>query len=167
MLDCLRVEKGTTERIVATFVDSAGALLGGLTVTVRVQRASDGHFLNGDGTWTAAPATEHVAAKIDATNRPGEYAFLFSMPDTTDEYDIRFDGGTTAANRYQFGSIKAVADAEGDLHVAKAVLANKQKQDIATGVVTVMDDDGVTPLLTLTPTVDDEDNPTKNILAVS
>jgi hypothetical protein len=167
MLDCIRVEKGTVERVLAVFVDSAGALLTGLTVAVRVQRSSDGKYLESDDKWSAVPATEHTAAQVDATNRPGEYIFSFSLPDVPETYEVRFDGGSSAANRYQFGAIKAVADAEGDLHAAKAVLANRQEQDIATGVVTVMDDDDVTPLLTLTPTVDDEENPTKNILAAT
>ena len=162
-----KVKKGTTERIEAVFVDSAGSLVTGLTTTVRIQRAGDGKFLKNDGTWTATPSSEYAAVESDATNRPGEYAFDFQMPDALDTYSVRFDGGIAAANRYQFGTITAVPDGDGDLHEMKAVLANRQEQEIATGVVTVMDDDGATPLLTLTPSVDDVDNPTKNILSVS
>lgn len=162
-----KVKKGTTERIEAIYVDAAGSLLTGLTATVRIQRSSDGKFLKNDGTWTATPSSEYVAGESDPTNRPGEYAFDFQLPDALDTYSVRFDGGSAAANRYQFGTIEAVADGEDDFHKAKAVLANRQEQDISTGVVTVMDDDGVTPLLTLTPSVDDPDNPTKNILSVS
>ena len=167
MFDCIRVQKGTTETVRATFVDSSGSLKTGLTVTVRIQRASDDKYLKNDGTWTASPSTEYTATEIDSTNRPGEYAFDFNLPDALDAYSIRFDAGSAAANRYQFGEMKAVSDAEGDLHTAKAVLANRQEQVISTGVVIVMDDDGVTPLLSLTPSVDDEQNPTKNILSTS
>ncbi|MCG8405128.1 MAG: hypothetical protein MI923_08035 [Phycisphaerales bacterium] len=167
MNDCLRVQKNTTETINATFLDTAGVLKTGLTVAVRIQRAGDGKYLKNDGSWTASPSTEYTAAELDATNRPGEYAFDFAIPDTLDIYSIRFDGGTGAANRYQFGKLKAVNDAEGDIHIAKAVLANRQEQSISTGIVTVMDDDDVTPLLTITPDVDDEENPTKNILSMS
>lgn len=159
-----RSKKGTTERIVATFVDAAGALKTGLSVGVRVRRSSDGYFLNDDDSWTASPGTEYSATEVDATNAPGVYSFAFSLPDALDEYDLRFDGSSAAANRYQFGTLRAVAEGDGDLHVVKAVIANTQQQAIATGVVTVMDDDGVTPLLTLTPSVDDEMNPTKNVL---
>lgn len=167
MNDCLRVEKGKTETIQAVFVDVTGALKTGLSVVVRIQRASDGQFLKNDNTWTASPSTEYTAAETDATNRPGEYAFDFALPDVLDTYSVRFDGGSGVANRYQFGELKAVADAEGDIHIARAVLANRQEQDISTGVVTVMDDDDVTPLLMLTPGVDDEENPAKNILVAS
>ena len=44
MFDCSRVQKGTTETIRATFVDSAGALKTGLTVTVC-------HFPPGTSKW--------------------------------------------------------------------------------------------------------------------
>ena len=167
MYDCLRVHKGTTEAINAAFLDTTGAMKTGLTVTVRIQRASDARYLKNDGTWTATPATEYTATELDATNRPGEYAFSFAVPDALDTYDIRFDGGAGAANRYQFGKLKAVDDADGDIHIAKAVLANRQEQIISTGVVTVMQEDGVTPLLTFTPGVDNEENPTRNVLTVS
>lgn len=42
------------------------------------------------------------------------------------------------------------ADAE-EIHLMKAVLVNKRTQDVATGVVTVYDDAGTTPILTITP----------------
>lgn len=52
-----------------------------------------------------------------------------------------------------------------ELHLCKAALVNRQVQTITTGVVQIMDDDGVTPLRTLTPTVDDVNAPTQNVLA--
>jgi len=162
-----RARKNTTERIVVTFVDAAGAPKSGLTVAVRIRRKSDGQYLNDGDTWTATPGAEHSAAAVDATNAPGVYAFDFAVPDALDEFDIRFDGGSTAANRFQFGVLRAVAEGDGDLHLIKAVVAHSQEQTIATGVVTVMDDDGSTPLLMLTPGVDDELNPTKNVLTAA
>ncbi|MCK6483613.1 MAG: hypothetical protein L6R00_05705 [Phycisphaerae bacterium] len=53
-----------------------------------------------------------------------------------------------------------------ELHLCKAALVNRQVQTIATGVVQIMDDDGVTPLRTLTPIVDDVNAPTQNVLGV-
>lgn len=38
-----------------------------------------------------------------------------------------------------------------EVHLIKAILANKKTKVLATGVTTVYDDDGETPLLTLTP----------------
>lgn len=54
-----------------------------------------------------------------------------------------------------------------ELHQCKAALVNRQAQTIATGVVQFFDDDGVTVVRTLTPTVNDPDAPTQNILVPS
>jgi hypothetical protein len=164
MLESIRVKKNSTRRLVAVFVDAAGASKTGLTITVRVLRVSDDQYLKNDGTWTAAPSTEYPATAWDGTNMPGVYYFDFALPDAIDQYFVRFDGSTGAANRYQYAWLEAVKLDEADLHQAKAVLVNKQKQTISTGVVTVMDDDGTTALMTMTPSVDDVDNPTENIL---
>jgi len=164
MFDAMLVKKGSTRRLVAVLVDAAGALKTGLTVGVRVVRSSDGQYLKNDGTWAASPVDEPSAAEWDAANLPGVYYWDFALPDALTAYLVRFDGGGGAANRYQFAWIEAVKTGDADLHAAKAVLANRQKQTISTGVVTVYDDDGATALLTLTPSVDDADNPTENIL---
>jgi len=51
-----------------------------------------------------------------------------------------------------------------ELHLCKAALVNKQVQTIATGVVQIKDDDAVTTLRTLTPSVDDVNSPTQNVV---
>jgi hypothetical protein len=51
-----------------------------------------------------------------------------------------------------------------ELHLCKAALVNKQVQTIATGVVQIKDDDGATTLRTLTPSIDDPDAPTQNVI---
>ena len=164
MLDGMRVKKNSTRRLTAVFVDSAGNAKTGLAVTVRVIRVSDDKFLKNDATWTASPSTEYTATEWDGTDMPGVYYFDFALPDAIDQYFVRFDGSAGVANRYQYAWLEAVKLDEADLHKAKAALVNKQKQMIADGVVTIMDDDGTTSLMTLTPNVDDVDNPTENIL---
>ncbi len=167
MLEGFRIKKGSTKRLTAIFVDTAGIAKTGLTVGVRVIRVSDDKFLKSDGTWTASPSTEYTATEWDGTNMPGVYYFDFAVPDGLDEYLIRFDGGAGAANRYQFTWLEAVVIDEADMHKVKAALVNKQKQSIADGVVTIYDDDDTTELVTLTPSVDDVDDPTQNILTPS
>ncbi|MEE8170972.1 MAG: hypothetical protein V3T70_10530, partial [Phycisphaerae bacterium] len=54
-----------------------------------------------------------------------------------------------------------------EVHLAKAAAVNKQIQTIATGVVEIKDDDGTTTLKTMTPSVDDQNAPTQNILTPS
>ena len=164
MLEGMRVKRNSTRRLTAVFVDSVGNAKTGLAVTVRIIRASDDEFLKNDATWTASPSTEYTATEWDGTDLPGVYHFDFALPDAIDQYFVRFDGGTAAANRYQYTWLEAVALDEADLHKAKAALVNKQKQTIADGVVTVYDDDDTTELVTLTPSVDDVDNPTENVL---
>jgi hypothetical protein len=164
MLDCAYVKKGSTQRLVALFMDAAGGLKTALNVGVRVIRKSDGHYLRDDGTWAAVPNGEPAATEWDAIYDPGVYFFDWTVPDAIDEYLVRFDGGNAAANRYQFVYLRAVKIDAADLHKAKAALVNKQVQTIHTGVVTIKDDDGATALMTLTPSVDDTDNPMQNIL---
>jgi hypothetical protein len=108
-----------------------------------------------------------AATEWSSANSPGIYYFDFQLLDAVDFYVITFDMSSGASTRFQYVSLEAVAADEADLRKAVAILGNRQEQDIATGVVTVMDDDEVTPLLSLTPGVDDVDSPTKNILTVS
>ena len=167
MLECMRVKKNTTKRLVAIFVDSSGSLKTGLTVTVRVLRTSDDKFLKNDGTWTMTPSTEYTATEWDGTDMPGVYYFDFSLPDAIDQHLVRFDGSDEAANRHPFAWVEAVKLDELDMHKAKAALVNKQKQTISDGVVTIYDDDGTSSLITMTPSVDDVDDPTENVLTPS
>jgi len=162
-----RVKVSTTLRIYASFVDSANAPLTGLTPTVRVMRESDNKFLKSDATWITPPGTEYTATALDATNMPGDYYFDFALPSGVDQYLVRFDGGATAANRYQRSVLRAVKLNETDVHKMKAVLCNKSIQTIATGVVAVKDDDASTTLLTLTPSNDSVDAATQNIITPS
>ncbi len=165
MLDCPHVKVGTTHRLLAVFVDAAGSPKTGLSVTVRILRKSDGLFLQSDGAWSTSPGDEYTATAIDAASLPGVYGFDWTVPATLDEYIVRFDGGADAANRYQFGQVRSAKVDVADLHKIKAALVNKQVQTINSGVVAIKDDDGETDLLTLTPDVDDVDNPTQNILS--
>lgn len=162
-----KAKKGTTERILAIFTDAGGSPVSGLSATVRVQRKSDSYFLQSDSTWLMTPSDDSTAVELDASNLAGVYYFDFALPDALDEYVIRFDGSASAAPRYLFGILRAVADGDGDLKLARAILGNKQGQTIATGVVTVYDDDGETPLITLTPSVDSASNPKANIITPS
>lgn len=146
MMDCLRIQKGKTHRIYATFVDTAGALKTGLTVSVRIMRKSDILFLKSDATWVTPPGTEYTATALDATNEAGTYYFDFAVPNTFDQYVVRFDGSSSAANRYQYGLAITVND-------GNAMIGNKAEQEIggAThGRVTVYDTDGTTVLYRLT-----------------
>ncbi len=167
MLDSIRVKKGTTRRLIAVYVDAAGALKTGLAVGVRVVRVSDGKYLKNDGTWSSTPTSEPAGVEWSAANNPGVYYYDFAVPAASDQYLLRIDGGSAAANRYAYAWLEAVAVDDADLYKIKAALINKQKQAIATGVVTIMDDDGSTPLVTLTPSVDDPDSATQNILTPS
>jgi len=167
MIAIYRSKKNTTQRIVVAYVTSFGLPKTGGAVSVRVVRASDGQYLQSNGGWSAAPQADPAAVEWSSANSPGIYYFDFQLPDAIDAYVITFDIGTGVPEPRQYVWVEAVAVDEADLRKAVAILANRQEQDIATGVVTVMDDDGATPLLNLAPSVDDVNNPTKNILTVS
>lgn len=167
MIDVRKAKKNTTTRIVAAYFTTLGAPKTGGSVSVRVVRAGDGKYLQSDGSWAASPLDDPAATEWSSTNSPGIYYFDFQLPDAFDFYVITFDMSSGTSTRFQYTSLEAVAADEADLRKAAAILGNRQEQDIATGIVTVMDDDGETPLLSLTPSVDDVDSPTKNILTVS
>lgn len=161
-----RAKVSSTIRLVCVLRDASDSLLTGKTVTLRVQRQSDGYFLKNDGTWAAAPGTEYTFSETDATNMPGTYHYAWTLPATLDSYIIRADCGTsgTPVPRYLFGRLLAVKLDESDMHKAKAMLVNRKEQAIATGVVTIYDDDGVTALFNLTPDQDTPANPTSRII---
>ena len=75
------------------------------------------------------------------------------------------DGNTINAPLAHFSIENRMATTE--IHKVKAALVNKRIQTIATGVVLIKDDDASTTLVTLTPSVDDADNPTQNIITPS
>lgn len=167
MIEINRAKKNTTKRIVAAYFSTLGVPKTGANVSVRVVRASDSQYLQSDGSWATTPQADPAAVEWSPVNSPGIYYFDFQLPDAVDSYVIAFDGNGGVSQPHQYVSLEAVAVDEADLRRAVAILANRQEQDIATGVVTVLDDDGVTPLLTLTPSVDDMNSPTKNVLTVS
>lgn len=74
----LRVQVGAVEPIVASFLDADGEGITGLSPRVTIRR-SDGQFWDGSSSYAASP-TSLVMSEVDATNRPGEYEYLF---DTT------------------------------------------------------------------------------------
>ncbi len=78
----------------------------------------------------------------------------------------RYKSANTAEGIGDTAMIQA-GDQATELHLVKAMLANKQIQTIATGIVEVKDDDGTTTLKTLTPSVDSTTSPTQNILTPS
>jgi len=159
MIASERVLTGSTTRIVATFVDESGEGVTGLSPTIRVYDRVADAYLKDDGTWVGSVPVgeEYVMTETDAGGLPGVYHFDFALGSTLTGYDVRADGTEAAANRYQEGEVTAVASDEGELHVAFAMLANKRVHTISTGVDVVMDNDGVTPLRTMTPTDGGED----------
>lgn len=154
MISSERVLKGSTTRIAATFVNQAGEGLTGLTPTIRVYDRDADQYLKNDGTWvTGAPVgSEYTMAETDSTDLPGVYHFDFTLRAAETSYDIRADGGSTAANRYQDGEVVGVGSDESELHIAFAMLSNKRVHTVSTGVDVIMDNDGSTTLRTMTPT---------------
>lgn len=147
-----KAKKNTTYRLQAAYKSATSPGVTGLTVTMRILRRSDSKYLKNDATWTASPSTEYTATEASATNRPGVYYFDFALPNTLDTYDVRFDAGSTLGNdRYLYGTLEAVGMSDADVNKLRAFMVNKRSQDVATGIVTVYDDDAVTTLLTLTP----------------
>lgn len=109
-------------------------------------------------------ASRFYAANMPATVPVGEYRIWIRVnagtPAETDTWAqifpmfIAWDGDKMVGT-------------EIDAHYAKAALLNKQTQTIATGVVVIRNNADDADLMTLTPSVDDADNPTTNTLTPS
>ncbi len=154
MIASERVLMGTTTRLAATFVDAEGEGVTGLVPTIRIRDRQTDLYLQDDGSWvTPAPVgEEYVMIETDPVGLPGAYHFDFPLLAGPTAYDVRADGGADEVDRYQEGEIIAVESDESELHVAFAMLANKRVHTISTGVDVVMENDGATPLRTMTPT---------------
>lgn len=84
----------------------------------------------------------------------GRYIISGTVPSEYAEGDrVEVSVAATVAGLATVRSIDSfkVGVFEGELHEFKARWRNKREQDIATGVITIYDDDGVTPLWTETP----------------
>ncbi len=160
MMASERVLKGSVTRIAVTFVDAAGDGLPGLTTTIRIYDRDADEYLKDDGTWVSgAPVgNEYALTETDATDLPGVYHFDFTLRNTLTHYDVRADGGTSAANRYHDGEIVAVSSDETELHVTYAMVANEREHTISTGVDVIKDNDGMTTLRTMTPVDNGDDS---------
>ena len=144
-----QIKKGTTHRIFAQWAQTTG-----LTPTVSIWRQSDSKYLKSDATWVTPESTLYTMTAVDATDRPGLYYFDFAIPDLSTNFLIELDGTSSHASssRYQIGQIESVADSPTNMHWLRAFITNKKSMAIATGIITVYDDDGTTTLFTIDPT---------------
>lgn len=94
------------------FVDGDGNGLTGLTPTIRLRRESDTYHWN--GTTFVSGVQTLTMTETDSTNYPGDYHYNFSGSSFC-EILITSDGGATAANRLQEGSIICGATAAGTI----------------------------------------------------
>lgn len=156
MIDSRRIEKSTAHRVTAVFVDANGDGVAGLSPSIRIHDEDQSQFLRNDATWGAV-ATDYTMTEVDASNLPGLYEYDFTPRGTNVAYDVRCDGGATVANRYQWGELIGVDSDETELHLVKAMLANKRTHTVSTGVDVIFDDDDATPLKTMTPSEVDSD----------
>ncbi len=77
---------------------------------------------------------------------------LFVDPDNGD-YNIQLGSPARGAgvSNIDLGALQRDEGGLDELHLAKALLLNKREHTVATGVLKVFDDDGVTELVTITP----------------
>jgi hypothetical protein len=111
----------------------------------------------------ASPDAAHVDGgfiEIDAAACPGWYRF--------DVPDAAFSGGARGVtvtllaagaliSPFRVEIVATAGDIGAEVHLCKAALVNKRRHTISTGVDRILDDDGVTTLVTMTPTDDGDD----------
>ncbi len=160
------VPVGSTVNIRVLLFNGAAALAG-RSVSVSIERVSDGKFWDGvdfdPGSYTAVAMTE----KTGNVHYEGVYEYNFAIPaaDGEDHYDwsVKFtEGGWLTYFKGRISTFlnvwdEAVADHTAadttgrELHLTKAALVNKRQHASATGVDVIKDNDGTTTLRTLTP----------------
>lgn len=114
-----RIPIGDTEPIVAVFLDPDGEGVTGLSPRATIRRA-DGDFWDGVSSYAAAP-TLLTMTEVDATNRPGEYAFDF---DTTNA-DVGWHGvRATAASSPPWPAGVENPLQDGELHVGTDAISD-------------------------------------------
>ena len=64
----IRAKKNTTKRTVVAYFTTFGAPKTGANVSVRVVRASDGQYLQSDGSWAATPQSDPTAVEWSSAN---------------------------------------------------------------------------------------------------
>jgi hypothetical protein len=101
----------------------------------------------------AAVQTDDVhPAEVDSTNMPGIYEFDMTQAESNC-YEYLLYAKTTTANM-QIDIVKGQTIYDSAQANALKMLVNKTVQNKLTGVITIYDDDAVTPVLLLTPSDD-------------
>ena len=99
--------------------------------------------------------------EIDAANCKGWYRF--DVPDAAfaagaDAVVITLQAGGVLLSAIRVQLVDSTADdVYSEVHLSKAMLANKRIHTISTGVDVIKDDDGATTLRTMTPTASGDD----------
>lgn len=95
----------------------------------------------------------------------GHYSADVDLTDVTlaaaigDRLIGRYKSAATA-EAPSLNAMEAVDHDSGEIHLIKAMLANKRTHTVSTGVDKIYDDDGATLIKTMTPTDDDDDTVT-------
>ena len=111
----------------------------GLTLAVAIVKAGSTTYAAIDGT----------SSEVD----DGTYAVHLAADDLDTEGEAMVKV-TAAGAAPQYVPLQVVRVLD-EVHLAKAALVNLRTHDVATGVNVIHDDDGATPLRTLTPSEDD------------
>jgi len=106
-------------------------------------------YISRDG---AAPAQSNDVnpSELDAVNMPGVYAFDLMRDESN--CDTFFMSAASVTENVQLDPVRIETKGLADNYFGKLRMQNK-----STGVITIYDDDGVTPILIETPTDDGED----------
>ena len=90
--------------------------------------------------------------ELDAIHCKGVYQFDLTQAETNCDTFLLYAESTT--DNIQIDIVKEKTEA---MSLVAKILANKRKQNKTTGIITIYDDDGQTPILLLTPTETDEE----------
>lgn len=151
------IRLGDTEPIGALFLDETGAGVTGLSPVVVIRRAADGTFW--DGAAYQATPTNLALAEVSAANAPGEYQYDFTPGSAGKHFWTVF--AAAGGPPYPANVVGPVQPGEVDVggwvdgvDLLRKLQSNRCVVNAAGTLVTVYEDDDVTPAFTLTVTAD-------------
>jgi hypothetical protein len=109
---------------------------------------NDGNVANYDIALTEAGGGGKYTGTFPASNTAGDYSIVIYKGSAFDGSDEPVGGDSVYWDETILHKIS------GDVALIRKIMVNKAVQNKTTGVITYYDDDGTTPILTITPTDD-------------
>lgn len=144
------LSSGDTEQI-EVFASDGASKLTAVSWTLKITRLDNGQYWNGSA-WQAGVTTVAMT-EPSAANRPGEYLYAFTPPDSGYICSLLAEtSDARVAQKLWHGTLSVGYGLALDGRTTRKYIANKTEADSGIGTYTVYEDDQTTPFETGTIT---------------